>query len=60
MTATQIPRPTAGPAMTPHTVRCDRETWEEAAEVAAAEGLDISKVVRHYLRHYVDTAPGRK
>lgn len=53
----QIPRPTPRDLTVPRTVRVQPELWHDAGEVAASEGLSISEVVRHYLQHYVDTAP---
>lgn len=55
--APTIPRPTPAPRMEVKTVRVPPELWSAAGEVAAREGLSVSDVVRHYLQHYVDTAP---
>lgn len=55
-TTTEIPRPVAEEPADPHMVRVPNTLWKAARDVAAAEGLDVSKVVRHYLQHYVDTA----
>jgi predicted HicB family RNase H-like nuclease len=57
----EIPRPApAGEVMKSRVVRCDDELWEAAGATAAAEGVSVSAVVRHYLQHYVDTAPGKR
>lgn len=52
-----IPRPTPAAPMETRTVRVTDELWDRARELAASEGVDVSAVVRHYLQHYVDTAP---
>lgn len=52
-----IPRPTADEPMRQRNVRCNDTLWDQATELAAREGLDMSKVVRHYLRHYIATDP---
>lgn len=55
-----IPRPTPPtptPPMVTRTVRVAQPLWDDAAAVAEREGLSLSEVIRHYLTHYVDTAP---
>jgi hypothetical protein len=52
-----IAPPTATPPMRTRTFRCDDETWDAAALRAAADGLDLSTVIRHYLRTYTETPP---
>lgn len=51
-------RPVAVEVAEPKTVRVPPSRWEAASVLAKAEGLDISKVVNHYLQHYIDTAEG--
>lgn len=57
MSNTTVPRPTPAPPMTVKTVRVPRELWDDAVQVAQGEGLSVADVIRHYLQHYVDTAP---
>lgn len=53
----KIGRPSKGAdAMRSRTVRCDDPTWEKADERAKADGLDLGKVIRHYLREYANGA----
>lgn len=59
MPKTTIPRPTPDAPMVTRTVRVPTPLWADATSVAKAEGLSVSDVVRHYLQHYVDTAPGK-
>lgn len=55
-TKTKLPavRPptTAKIAMKNRVVRVDDPTWEGAAARAEAEGINLSEVIRHYLREY--------
>lgn len=44
--------PTPTPPMRVRNFRCDDPTWEAAAARAKADGLDVSAVIRHYLREY--------
>lgn len=47
------PRPVAAkPAMKNRIYRCDDPTYNEAAARAEAEGINLSEVIRHYLREY--------
>lgn len=42
----------AGEPMKNRVVRCDDATWDSAKDRAKADGLDLSEVIRHYLREY--------
>ena len=33
-------------------LRCDDQTWDAAKARAEHDGIDLSEVVRHYLREY--------
>lgn len=53
-----LPKPASSPVAVPpapmrgRTIRVDDETWDRAFERAKRDGVDISKVIRHYLREY--------
>ena len=51
----KIGRPSKGAeAMRSRTFRIDDATWDAAAERAKRDGLDIGKVIRHYLTAYAE------
>lgn len=58
-TDTKLPKITpprsARVPMRNRTVKVDDETWQDAHAKASADGINLSDVVRHYLREYAQS-----